>query len=341
MRIWLFVLGLLVSVMILVGGATRLTDSGLSITEWQLIAGFIPPLNESQWLEAFGKYQQIPEFSIINPDMTLAGFKSIYWWEWAHRFLGRFVGIVFVLPYLGFLISGQIGKALNRRLLFLLLLGALQGGLGWYMVSSGLVDRVDVSQYRLAAHLGLAIFILAAICWTILSLSRSGNEGFDQQGQFGALVLAFLVFLQILLGALVAGTDAGLSHNTWPLMDGKIIPGGLFVMEPWWLNLFENVRTIQFDHRIVAYLLVIGAVWHAVGLRARRSVAAKTALWLAGLILLQMTVGIWTLLQAVPLNLGLFHQGMAVLVMLMGVIHLHGIAGRRDSERLHFGRKKS
>lgn len=337
MRIWLFVLGLLVAAMILVGGATRLTDSGLSITEWQLISGFIPPLNESQWLTAFAKYQQIPEFSVINPDMTLAGFKSIYWWEWAHRFLGRIVGLVFILPYLGFLISGQIGKALNRRLLFLLLLGALQGALGWYMVSSGLVDRVDVSQYRLAAHLGLAMFILAAIFWTILSLSRTGSAQFDQQAQFGAVILTGLVFLQILLGALVAGTDAGLSHNTWPLMAGKIIPDNLFVIEPWWVNLFENVRTIQFDHRMAAYFLVFGACWHAARGMVRKSSTAKTALWLAGLILFQMIVGIWTLLQAVPLNLGLFHQGTAIAVLLMTIFHLHGISGHRDSERLRSG----
>ena len=331
MRIWLFCLGFLVAAMIIVGGATRLTDSGLSITEWQLITGFIPPLDEFQWQEAFAKYRQIPEFTLINPDMTLAGFKSIYWWEWAHRFLGRFVGIVFAVPYLIFLVTRRIGPALNRRLLFILALGGLQGALGWYMVSSGLVDRVDVSQYRLAAHLGLAFLILAVIAWTYLGVSGRNSGEPDRGGRKSALFLTGLVFAQILLGALVAGTDAGFSHNSWPLIAGKFIPDDLFVMAPWWINAFENVRTVQFDHRMVAYILVAGACWHAVRLLRARAKSVGTSLVLAGFILLQAAIGIWTLVMVVPLRLGLLHQGIAILVLLAAVIHLYGFYGRKDS----------
>ncbi len=330
MRIWLICLGFLVAAMIIVGGATRLTDSGLSITEWQLISGFIPPLDEIQWLEAFTKYQQIPEFTLINPDMTLAGFKLIYWWEWAHRFLGRIVGIVFAVPYLIFLLARRIGPALNRRLLFILALGGLQGALGWYMVSSGLVERVDVSQYRLAAHLGLAFLILAVIAWTYLGVSRPPLDTPDGRGRRVAVFLTGLVFIQILLGALVAGTDAGFSHNSWPLMAGKIIPDDLFVMAPWWVNFFENVRTVQFDHRMVAYLLVGVACWHAAALWRASAKAARTSLLLAGFILLQAAIGVWTLVQVVPLSLGLLHQGMAIFVLLAAVVHLHGFYGQRD-----------
>ena len=333
MRIWLACIGFLVAAMIIVGGATRLTDSGLSITEWQLIAGFIPPLNEFQWLEAFEKYKQIPEFAIINPDMTLSGFKFIYWWEWAHRFLGRFVGIVFVVPYLTFLLKGLIGPALNRRLIFILALGGLQGALGWYMVSSGLVDRVDVSQYRLAAHLGLAFLILAVISWTFMSLSSIAASAPDRAGCRGAAALTVLVGVQIILGAFVAGTDAGLSHNSWPLMDGKLVPGDLFVMNPWWLNLFENVRTIQFHHRVVAYVLLITAIWHTARLLRTKSKAVNTSLPLAGIILFQGVIGVWTLILVVPLGLGLLHQMIAILVLLAAMKHLHGFFGYRESAR--------
>lgn len=330
MRIWLVCLGLLVVAMIIVGGATRLTDSGLSITEWQLITGIVPPVNEIQWQAAFAKYQQIPEFALINPDMTLAGFKLIYWWEWAHRFLGRIVGIVFVAPYLVFLLGRRIGPALNVRLLIILAMGGLQGGLGWFMVSSGLVDRVDVSQYRLAAHLGLAFLILAVIAWTYLGVSGPPVDAPNGRGRGGAVLLTGLIFVQIVLGALVAGTDAGFSHNSWPLMAGKIIPDDLFVMEPWWINFFENVRTVQFVHRMVAYLLVATACWHAVGrFRANVKTAGKS-LMLAGLVLFQAAIGIWTLVQVVPLSLGLLHQGMAIVVLLAAVIHLHGFYGQRD-----------
>ncbi len=332
MRIWLACLGFLVAAMIVVGGATRLTDSGLSITEWQLITGFVPPLNDAQWQEAFAKYQKIPEFTLINPDMTLAGFKLIYWWEWAHRFLGRIVGIVFAVPYLVFLFGRRIGSALNRRLLLILALGGLQGALGWYMVSSGLVDRVDVSQYRLAAHLGLAFLILAGIAWTLLSVSKPRSDQTVGRGGKGALLLTGLIFGQILLGALVAGTDAGFSHNSWPLMAGKWVPDDLFIMEPWWLNLFENVRTVQFNHRIVAYILVVAVCWHAVNMLRANSKSTDTSIMLAGLVLLQAGIGIWTLVQVVPLSLGLLHQGMAILVLLAAVIHLHRFFGHRDSK---------
>ncbi len=328
-KAWLWLMALLVCAMILVGGATRLTDSGLSITEWQLITGFIPPLNEAQWLIAFEKYQQIPEFLVINSDMDLAGFKAIYWWEWGHRFLGRMIGIVFLLPYLFFLWRGLIGPALNKRLIVIFVLGGLQGALGWYMVASGLVDRVDVSQYRLAAHLGVAFFILGAILWTIYSLRAARERSSNGRARLMAVVLTFLIFVQILLGALVAGTDAGFTFNTWPLMEGQIIPVGLFLMEPWAVNFFENVITIQFVHRVVAYFVWALAAIHAVRMMMSSIPEAGQAMVLAVAATLQVVLGVLTLLEGVPLNLGVSHQGGAILFFAVAIAHLHALNGHK------------
>ena len=329
-RIWLIVMALLVCAMIIVGGATRLTDSGLSITEWQLITGFVPPLNESQWMVAFEKYKQIPEFQIINSDMTLSGFKFIYWWEWGHRFLGRMVGIVFLVPYLLFLWRGYIGGALNRRLIVIFILGGLQGALGWYMVASGLVDRVDVSQYRLAAHLGMAFLILAAILWTLQSIAPSRKRNTNSAAVYMAALLAILIFAQILLGALVAGTDAGFTYNTWPLMDGRLIPNGLFVMDPAFVNFFENVLTIQFDHRMAAYLVWILIIYHAVRMTMTQSDGANSAIFLAIIATLQVALGIWALLAAVPLSLGVLHQGGAIILFALAIVHWHMLNGHNQ-----------
>ncbi|MBZ0217125.1 MAG: COX15/CtaA family protein [Fimbriimonadaceae bacterium] len=326
-RAWLWLLALLVCAMIIVGGATRLTDSGLSITEWQLITGFIPPLNEAQWMAAFEKYKQIPEFKIVNSDMDLSGFKFIYWWEWGHRFLGRMIGVAFLLPYLFFFWRGLIGSNLNKNLIMIFVLGGLQGALGWYMVASGLVERVDVSQYRLAAHLGVAFLILAAILWTVRSLNVSNYRTPNSRALFMAGFLVVLIFLQILLGALVAGTDAGFTYNTWPLMDGDFIPNSLFVMDPWIANIFENVQTIQFDHRMLAYLVWCLIVFHAYRMAAGTNRYAGEALWLAGIATLQVALGIWALLAAVPLSLGVFHQAGAILLFAMAVVHWHNLFG--------------
>ncbi len=327
LQVWLYSVAALIFLLVLVGGVTRLTDSGLSITEWQPIMGIVPPLNTDQWLEAFQKYKQIPEYKEINRGMELAAFKTIYWWEWGHRFLGRLVGFAFLLPFLYFLIRGRIATRHVPKLLFLFILGGLQGALGWYMVKSGLVDRVDVSQYRLAAHLGLAALILAAIVWVARSFGPGlvvGKALADKRALVFTGVIAVLVFLQIILGALVAGMDAGLSHNTWPLMDGALIPRGLWVLSPLHLNFFENALTVQFDHRMLAYLLVILAVWHLVWV-LRNYGEGQLVLYsasLVALLLVQIGVGIGTLLLHVPISLASLHQGLGIALFLLSVLQL-------------------
>ena len=318
---WLLVSALLVLAMVVVGGATRLTHSGLSITEWQPIVGTIPPLSEADWQAAFAKYQQIPEYKVLNQGMTLAEFKPLFWWEWSHRLLGRLVGVVFLVPMLAFAWLGSIGRGLWPRLIGLFALGGLQGAAGWYMVASGLVDRTDVSQYRLALHLGLAVLILAAIVWTALDVLR-GNANGQSRGRWGiALALVILVYIQILLGALVAGLDAGLTYNTWPLMDGRLVPPDAFSLQPWWLSAFEDVPTVQFDHRMVAYAVVVLAVMNVLVVSPTR----LTAWVLLVLVLAQVGLGIWTLLEVVPLHLALSHQLLAMLVLLAAVVHLHTV----------------
>jgi cytochrome c oxidase assembly protein subunit 15 len=325
-RVWLYFLCVLIFVMIIVGGATRLTDSGLSITEWKPILGIIPPLGEGAWQEAFTKYRQIPEYELVNKGMSLGDFKTIYWWEWAHRFLGRMIGFAFLLPFLFFWFTGKISKQLLPKLIVMFVLGGLQGALGWYMVMSGLVDRVDVSQYRLAAHLCAAVVIFAYIFWVALRL-RPGVEQADKHNaviKTSAIALVACLFFQIALGAFVAGLDAGQGYNTWPLMDGALIPQGLGAMSPWYLNLFENALTVQFDHRVLAYVLLIWAFAHA-ALAVKSSGAGPVALgacMLFATILIQLVVGIATLLAKVPIALGLAHQGIAILVFSISLWHL-------------------
>ena len=319
---WLYALAALVVVMILIGGATRLTDSGLSITEWQPITGAIPPLTEAQWLDAFEKYKQIPEYELVNPGMSLAAFKVIFWWEWGHRFLGRFIGIAFVVPFVFFWARRQIPAWLMPRLILILVLGGLQGALGWFMVMSGLTERVDVSQYRLAAHLGAAFIILGFILWTAYAASDLRPQAASSIGRRSALILLTLLFVQVLAGALVAGLDAGMSHNTWPLMDGRLVPGDLFVMSPWYLNPFENARAVQFEHRVLAYLVWLVAVLHAVRLTRAGAAAKGGAILLAILVTLQAISGIWTLVEAVPLSLALLHQLGGTIVFAVALAHL-------------------
>jgi heme a synthase len=324
---WLFAVAGLVFLMVSVGGATRLTGSGLSITEWQPIMGTLPPLSEAAWLEAFNKYRQIPQYQLVNKGMSLAAFKSIFWWEWGHRFLGRVIGLAYLLPFLYFLARGAVRGPLVARLWGLFVLGGLQGALGWFMVQSGLSQRTDVSQYRLAAHLLMASLLLAALLWTALDLASGASRRPKARPGYAAtagLILA-LVFVQIGAGALVAGMKAGLAYNTWPLMDGRIIPGGLGAMTPVWLNVFENAATVQFDHRVLAYILAALVVWH--GTRVIRHAddlqqSASAKLLLATLAL-QILIGIWTLLAHVPLPLGLAHQATAMLVLAAATWHLH------------------
>jgi len=324
-RAWLFFLCAMIFAMILVGGATRLTDSGLSITEWQPIIGIVPPLNETAWNEAFTLYRQIPEYDLINKGMSLGEFKSIYWWEWAHRFFGRMIGFAFLLPFLYFVLRGQVSRHLMPRLVLMFILGGLQGALGWYMVKSGLVERTDVSQYRLAAHLCAAVFIFGYIFWIAIRMGGKQVAG-DAilNGKLTATLLVACIFMQIALGAFVAGIDAGQGYNTWPDMDGALVPDGLGAMSPWYLNLFENALTVQFNHRMFAYVIVLLALLHAtfsVGSENGPKIRAT-----AGLLLLaiwaQAALGIVTLLARVPISLGLAHQGMAIIVFAISLLHL-------------------
>ena len=332
-RIWLFVVGLMIIAMILVGGATRLTDSGLSITEWQPIHGAIPPLNQEEWLEEFEKYKKIPEYTEINEGMSLEAFKTIYWWEWGHRLLGRAIGIVFAIPLLVFWWRGMVPGWLKPRLVLLLVLGGLQGAIGWWMVTSGLVERTDVSQYRLAIHLTLAIFILAYATWLFARLTPSwGREGPDT-GLFLPRLILVLTFVQIFLGGLVAGLDAGLTFNTWPLMDGAFVPDGLWIMTPAWINHFENVLTVQFQHRMTAYLLLALVIWAALRSFAARPDRGLRTAWSVLLLLtgLQALSGIITLLGQVPLEWALVHQGLGSLLVVSAVILLKVAAHTRQA----------
>jgi cytochrome c oxidase assembly protein subunit 15 len=270
-RLWLYAVAALVLAMVLVGGATRLTESGLSITEWQPIAGTLPPITEAQWLVEFHRYQGIPQYRELNHGMTLAAFKSIFWWEWTHRLLGRAIGVAFLLPFLWFLWRGWVGPGLHARLWFIFGLGALQGAVGWWMVASGLADRVEVSQYRLATHLILACAIYVAVVWTAQGLGNVRLGPIPAGVRAGAFVLLALVLGQIYLGALVAGLRAGHIYNTWPLIDGAFVPDAarLFFDVPWWRNLFENTLTVQFDHRMLAYAILIARCCTRSALRER------------------------------------------------------------------------
>ncbi len=321
--IWLVVLAGLVALMVLVGGYTRLTDSGLSITEWRPVTGAIPPLGHDAWQAEMEKYRQIPEYQLINKGMSLEAFQRIYLIEYSHRLLGRLIGVVFALPFLIFWWRGMIDRELVPRLLALFALGGLQGFIGWWMVASGLVDRTDVSQYRLTIHLGMAVLIFGLLVATAADVLQRRRGGAAQRALRGPVrLLLAIVFLQVLLGGLVAGLDAGLAHNTWPLMDGAWVPDGLLVMEPWWLNPFENAMTVQFNHRVAAY--AVAAVALFVLWRSRRADARSRSLagWLAAAVALQIGLGIWTLLSAVPMHLGLAHQGGALVVMALAVLLL-------------------
>lgn len=331
LRLWLGCIAFLIVAMILVGGATRLTDSGLSITEWQPIVGAIPPLSDGDWQEAFEAYKQIPEYTQVNKGMSLSAFKRIYWWEWAHRFLGRFIGLAFFVPFVCFWAAGYIPRPLMPKLIGLFMLGGLQGALGWYMVKSGLVDRVDVSQYRLAAHFGLAVAILGYTLWLLLGLSERQAARGGAPAIVAWLVL-LLIFVQLLSGALVAGIDGGLGFNTWPLLNGAFIPSGLGEASPWYLNLFENPLTVQFDHRMLGYAVVVATVLQAIWLAVRgHQTLVGSAATLAVLSVLQATLGVWTLLLAVPLELGLAHQAGAILVFAAALYHAW-LAGHEPAE---------
>lgn len=326
LRLWLGTLAALIIVMILVGGATRLTDSGLSITEWQPVVGVIPPLSQSDWDEAFAAYKTIPEYAELKRGMSLDEFKTIYWWEWAHRALGRLIGVVFLVPFVAFWIAGRIPPSLLPRLIGLFVLGGLQGALGWYMVKSGLTERTDVSQYRLAAHFGLALVILGYTLWLLFGLGRARGVRAASRGRSAMWVAGFvlaLVFVQMLAGALVAGLDAAMGYNTWPLINGAFVPQGLAEASPWYLNLFENPLTVQFNHRMLGYAVVLAALGQLawLGLRRAPPPLLGSALTLALFALLQAALGVWTLLLSVPIALGLAHQAGAIAIFAVALYH--------------------
>ncbi|MEQ8178910.1 MAG: COX15/CtaA family protein [Amphiplicatus sp.] len=321
--VWLFLMCALVALMVVVGGATRLTDSGLSITEWRPVTGAIPPLSEADWHSEFEKYRQIPEYRLVNKGMSLNEFKEIYWWEWGHRFLGRLLGVAFLLPLIFFAATGRIDQKLGARLLAIFALGGAQGALGWYMVSSGLSDRVDVSQYRLAAHLALAVMLLALMFWIALDLQKPPAKAKRPRLFHGALALAGAVYAQMILGAFVAGLRAGRTYNTWPLMDGEFFPRTYFGAPPRFADLFEQIAAVQFNHRIGAYLVAAGAVWFFVA--ARGSVVRDSARLVLVAILAQIGLGVWTLLAATPIALGLLHQAGALGVLLATLYAAHGL----------------
>lgn len=328
-RIWLYVIAAMVLAMVVVGGATRLTNSGLSITEWQPIHGVIPPLDDAAWQEEFAKYQEIPEYQEINLGMTLGEFKAIYWWEWSHRLLGRLIGVAFLLPFLWLWATGRIERNLWPRLIAIFLLGGLQGAAGWWMVASGLSERTDVSQYRLAIHLILASLIFAYLIWVARGLrpARPGALQIPSGVKAFANLLIVLVFLQLYFGALVAGLDAGFAFNDWPAMGGGFVPPGILDQEPWWRNFFENIATVQFQHRMLAYLIAALVVAHAVWLAFRMpgSRTAFAAYRLVALVGLQIVVGVLTLVNAVPIELGLAHQLVAFLLLAGVVMHRRGM----------------
>jgi heme a synthase len=328
-RGWLYVALIVLFALVLVGGATRLTNSGLSITEWQPIHGVIPPLNDAQWQEEFARYKQIPQYARMNADMTLPGFKSIYWWEWTHRLLARSIGVVFALPLLLFWVTGRLERGLKPKLLGILALGGFQGAVGWWMVASGLVYRTEVSQYRLATHLTIASVILAAIAYVARGLAPHSEKPASRGLQRVAGLIVFLVLVQIYLGGLVAGLRAGLSYNTWPLMDGAVWPHGLLVIEPAWRNFFENPKTVQFVHRLGAYTVFVVAWLHAIAaLRmAPGTTHSRRAVLLALIVTCQATIGITALLLQVPLGVALLHQGFAIFVLFAAVAHWRGTKG--------------
>ena len=315
---WLFVCAALTFAMVVVGGVTRLTESGLSMVEWQPLAGALPPLQQADWEALFARYRETPQFARVFADMNLEGFKGIFWWEYIHRLLGRAIGLVFFLPYLWFLFRRELSRPLAWKLAGVFVLGGLQGALGWYMVQSGLVDDPRVSHFRLTAHLGLALAIFAAEFWLALEILSSQEK---RKYRLLALAVAGLVFLMALSGGLVAGLRAGHAYNTFPLMNGHLVPPEAFMLEPWWRNFFWNVATVQLVHRAFFWLLLIliPIVWW----RARHTDAKIAAHHLFGIFILQAALGISTLLLAVPVPLAAAHQAGAVMLLAAAIWTAH------------------
>jgi cytochrome c oxidase assembly protein subunit 15 len=312
---WLLVCAALVFAMVVVGGVTRLTRSGLSIVEWQPLVGAIPPLSDADWQALFAKYRETPEFKQVNFDIGLDGFKRIFWWEYAHRLLGRLIGVAFLLPFLWFLARRSLDPPLAWKLAGVFALGALQGALGWFMVKSGLVDDPRVSHFRLTAHLGVALTIFAAMLWIALDLLRGSRV--PAASSRSALALVGTIFVMALAGGMVAGLRAGSAYNTFPLMNGHLVPPEILMLEPWWKNFLYNMATVQFVHRAIGWVLIAWVPWFwwramSAPLEPRQRFACHLLL---GALALQVTLGIATLVLAVPVALAAAHQAGAVLLL--------------------------
>lgn len=331
LRGWLWLVAATILAMVVVGGATRLTEAGLSITQWRPISGIIPPLTLTDWQAEFARYRAIPQYAQLFPDMDLAGFKAIFWWEWGHRVLGRLIGLLVSVPLAWFWLSGRLTRSLKVKLLLLLALGGLQGVIGWWMVSSGLSDRTEVAQDRLAAHLLTASLTLALTIWIAETLEPPPAARSRQVVGLRASANVMLagVFVQLGLGALVAGLRAGRIYQTWPLMGDHWVPPGreLVFLTPVWRNLIDNAVTAQFDHRTMAYLLLGGSLAHAFRARwvAPGTAASRTATLLAAALLVQASIGVLTLVTGVPLGAALLHQFFAMLVLVVAVTHRCGL----------------
>lgn len=335
--IWLFICCAAIYAMVVLGGVTRLTGSGLSMVQWAPIMGSLPPMNQLEWLEMFELYKQFPEYKIKNYDMDLNAFKSIFWFEYSHRILGRMIGVIFFFPMVFFFYKGWVSSSLKPKLIAMFILGGLQGLLGWYMVKSGLVNNPNVSQYRLVAHLSLALFVYAYILWMAMGLFFR-DEGvqsadtlvkktFQDSLKKIALFLSFFVFVTAISGGFVAGLKAGHAYNTFPLMNGQLIPDGLFILEPGWINFFENVTTVQFDHRLVATMLFISLIaFYIAVIRKKPSNRVKIGLHIMlAMLFIQVSLGISTLLLHVPIVLAAFHQAGALLLFTIVLYVTHQV----------------
>lgn len=339
---WFAIWTVMLFITISIGGITRLTESGLSITEWKPVSGVLPPMSAEAWAVEFDKYRQIPQYQEVNRGMSLAEFKRIFWWEWIHRFWARVVGLAIGLPALLLLIRGGLSRVVTRRILLLLFLMAVQGAMGWYMVASGLSERTSVSQYRLAAHLSVALVLIGLAVWTAADLRVRPPVMFERRGSPEAarrlrrLVAAYvaLVALTAVAGAFVAGLKAGHAYNTFPLMGGRVVPAGYLALDPWWRNLFEHIPTVQFNHRLLGVLAALGGLglW-TVSRRAEQAESVRGWGRAVGLMsLVQFGLGIATLLLLVPISLAALHQAGGVVLFCFGLLLLHAARHSGDPQ---------
>mgnify|MGYP005849374023 CR=1 FL=1 len=317
--------------MVLIGGMTRLTNSGLSMVEWNLFMGSIPPTSDAEWQELFEKYKQYPEYQLVNFNISIEDFKSIFYWEYGHRMFGRFIGLVFIIPFAWFLIRKKIKKPLLPKLLLILFLGSLQGFLGWYMVESGLIKNPDVSHYRLAMHLITAFITFAYTFWVALGLINPSPTNHQKGMKKPLIILLFLLILQIVWGAYVAGLNAGKIYNTWPLMGDTLIPDAVTAMQPWWQNFVAGIAGVQFIHRYLAYVIVGLVIYLFVKSRKLKlsSSQQKGIYFLLFAVGFQFILGIFTLLMAVPISLGILHQLGAFVLLAATVYVLHQFRGKK------------